>query len=1568
MEFYWEQTSLDPGTYEVRVTNPAYAGAESSAPASFAVTAPRPQILSVSPSAVAAGISASRAVDVIGVDLNGATNYFGFVAGANLVVNDPIIPSQSLNCVVVAGTLPTTATPCVYVGPGLLRFYWDTDRSVATVSPLLGPGSYDVTVTNPASRGGLGTLTPGRFRVLASPELISVEPASGVGSGARSAVLTLTTAGFPTGSVIRIGTVVSGYVQEQDPQVTMRSGFRAYAAGDGGTVVMDVAEAPAQATSRELAVTITSPDGLYRFTCSAATPGAETCKSGLIITPSPVITSITPSVGAGSSGRTLSIAGARFVSGAVVTLPTGVTGSCAVSSATTMSCSSVAVAASVQPGNTSVVVTNPDGGRTTGTLTVTVPPIIALISPNNGTSGTAVPVSLTGAGFQAGLVITSGSGITVSNVTLVNAGAVNATLTLMSGAADGYRSLTVTNPDGGVAIAPQAFYIGTPPTDTVSAMATFGQQGQSLVQYARSLGTAWSARFSGPAVSSPPVWQVMKANPIRDERVLAVVDDQRRLSLHVWNGQAWANTLSATASTGLARPSQTVDVAFEQQSGRGIAVYATTADTTLKYRMWSGTSWSAEALVEDLTNGQQTSGRPLWVRLDARPTTNDVVLVYGDQNDAIAAVVWRGDRDQWEDAALLTSAAASHEAPIFDVAFERATGRAMVVWATGTESTPHYRVWNRDASDLGGWQSEGVAPSVATSTGAALRALRAVGDASNGTAVTNRIVVAASSGTATPALEGLVWSGAQWSTTAQVLTTTLRAHDGARGFDLAPQGVSGDVLAVYATTANPNAVSRTYSIAGGAWSSTEVAVSLPASSTPTLSFPAWTTVSSSRGINDVALTQFDTLGRVLVARWNGTAWTAASEVQPVGSGLVSVFDQTTGSTASVPGKGIAVTLAQHLRAAGPGISPPSATVDGIPPGTPTLSAGTATINAVTLSWTAVASDGVSTGILVTTYELEQILGSVTTTRLVSGSQSPGGTESYAVTGLNGAQTYLFRMRAVDAAGNRSSWSDRVTVTTPSAAPPSVTGLQVPTGSIYRTSVTLVWPRPTFGNDNAALASYIVKYKTGGAFSSEQEFDATTTGTTSTGESVTISGLQFPATYWFAVKVVDVLGASSTMSNSVQATTADHAPDPITDLRVLGVPTSTSVTLRWTMPADDSGPIASYIVKYTSVATIGTILTDTEFNSSQVITFSGQPTRDSTISPPIETIIVTGLTAATQYWFSAKATDLASQLSPLSGSPTVTTNVAAPDTVAPGAITNLSVVASSTTSTSIDLSWTATGDDGAVGTATEYEVRYATFPLTAQTFSEGRSAPAPQPAIAGGTEQITLVGLASNTQYFVAVKVMDEAGNASFSTLPDDQVAQTGLRRGYTLVSIPKVLVAPTDTVLSVFGDDVGTVTAYRWHSGGVDVDTGCYDGYPGAFTYDSRYTCSQIVTVGTGLGYYLYNASESTGGRAVLDAVGTSVTAPTFDIPLSVGFNMVGNPYEREIPLSAVSVKRGATGIPVSYQEAVSDGWVGPSLLLFDGVVSRPYGVLDPAAVLKPWNGGWIQSFLDNVILVFPSP
>jgi hypothetical protein len=90
---------------------------------------------------------------------------------------------------------------------------------------------------------------------------------------------------------------------------------------------------------------------------------------------------------------------------------------------------------------------------------------------------------------------------------------------------------------------------------------------------------------------------------------------------------------------------------------------------------------------------------------------------------------------------------------------------------------------------------------------------------------------------------------------------------------------------------------------------------------------------------------------------------------------------------------------------------------------------------------------------------------------------------------------------------------------------------------------------------------------------------------------------------------------------------------------------------------------------------------------------------------------------------------------------------------------ISVTAS--TSSAVTLTWTAPGDDGNIGTATSYDIRYSTAPITADNFSSATQVtdePVPQPA--SSTEIFTVNNLNPGTTYFFALKATDEVGNTS----------------------------------------------------------------------------------------------------------------------------------------------------------------------------------------------------------------
>lgn len=82
-------------------------------------------------------------------------------------------------------------------------------------------------------------------------------------------------------------------------------------------------------------------------------------------------------------------------------------------------------------------------------------------------------------------------------------------------------------------------------------------------------------------------------------------------------------------------------------------------------------------------------------------------------------------------------------------------------------------------------------------------------------------------------------------------------------------------------------------------------------------------------------------------------------------------------------------------------------------------------------------------------------------------------------------------------------------------------------------------------------------------------------------------------------------------------------------------------------------------------------------------------------------------------------------------------------------------------TAVTLTWTAPGDDGDVGTATSYDIRYSTSPITDANFSSATAVSSPPtPLAAGSTESYTVTNLQPSTTYFFALKTSDEAGNVS----------------------------------------------------------------------------------------------------------------------------------------------------------------------------------------------------------------
>jgi len=101
-----------------------------------------------------------------------------------------------------------------------------------------------------------------------------------------------------------------------------------------------------------------------------------------------------------------------------------------------------------------------------------------------------------------------------------------------------------------------------------------------------------------------------------------------------------------------------------------------------------------------------------------------------------------------------------------------------------------------------------------------------------------------------------------------------------------------------------------------------------------------------------------------------------------------------------------------------------------------------------------------------------------------------------------------------------------------------------------------------------------------------------------------------------------------------------------------------------------------------------------------------------------------------------------------------------DDVPPAPITDLRVL---TDVTPPALTWTATGDDGLLGQAAFYDIRYSTSPITASTLRFAirvKDPPRPQPA--GTTETWTFPPDIPPRTYYVLIRIFDNAGNMAES--------------------------------------------------------------------------------------------------------------------------------------------------------------------------------------------------------------
>lgn len=512
--------------------------------------------------------------------------------------------------------------------------------------------------------------------------------------------------------------------------------------------------------------------------------------------------------------------------------------------------------------------------------------------------------------------------------------------------------------------------------------------------------------------------------------------------------------------------------------------------------------------------------------------------------------------------------------------------------------------------------------------------------------------------------------------------------------------------------------------------------------------------------------------------------------------------------------------------------------------------------------------------------------------------------SAAVSGLTAQTSYVFKVRAKDAANNFSAFSNEISVSTPAA--PDTQAPSVPSSltssNVSASGVSLSWSAST---DNVGVTGYEIN-RSGSS-------DVTVTGTTAA-----ITGLNPSTTYTFKVRAKDAANNFSGFSNVISVTTTNgnvctpvklllttsmisgtgNVSALIDEPSLAGDPaqgTGGSPAVPWHAGWNSTAYPATAVLNFGSSTTLSAIyIRDINDNGAFTIE-TGTPGNWSAIITDNLTGYMSwnqhNVNVTTQYLRFTMASPSANVAEVvLYGCAGTTT----PDTTPPAAITSLNTGTAS--SNSIQLSWTATGDDGVIGSASSYDVRYSTTSITATNFINATQATGePTPILAGNSQSFFVNGLSPSTTYYFAIKSIDEANNtAAISNVVSTATTSIGTSSSITFDKFMGTNAFVDDPINRI--QAVGFMREYHnwnWDEGDIWSGGGnqAYPGYPnnqikwapseagGGWNFDTFYTNVlaggiTISPVIQGAVSWLQGGINFPGDDKPLDEAGASTTNP----------------------------------------------------------------------------------------------
>lgn len=271
------------------------------------------------------------------------------------------------------------------------------------------------------------------------------------------------------------------------------------------------------------------------------------------------------------------------------------------------------------------------------------------------------------------------------------------------------------------------------------------------------------------------------------------------------------------------------------------------------------------------------------------------------------------------------------------------------------------------------------------------------------------------------------------------------------------------------------------------------------------------------------------------------------------------------------------------------------------------------------------------------------------------------------------------------------------------------------------------------------------------------------------------------------------------------------PNNITTLTATAMST-TRVRLRWQAPGNDGpyGKVSAYEIRR-STSNI-----DTDAKCSQASTIFHTLTPKNAGS--VEIWDANGHAPSTTYFYCIRAYDHNGNRNEWVSSNVSATTYAVSDTIRPADITNLTATA--LTDESIQLTWTAVGDDGNTGNASSYEIRRSASVINTDVDCDNSHevTNSISSVVVGSGINFSVTQLSSNTRYYFCVRAYDEVGNKS---------RWNGVVSATTMLgNLPPIVNAGPDQL-----NAMATAAVYLNGSQSYDPDSGVCSANPASYVF-----------------------------------------------------------------------------------------------------------------------------------------